>query len=1112
MISENYGRVVKQIHDCLGKQKQNIIMLQYSNDFSLAELKELSCFQEQKEHVSYLWHEFQYHEISGGYDPFLDIICNAFRTHGDGDFSHFLSECGVYVPHREVLESYYRDGRCSRKEMVLLDEVAYEQKRMTEALTNMLRKTAEYCPMVVVLNRFQLASISTMELVRELLNHPSANIGIVLGVNDKPRQEEKLLKCWDDILEILEDKGKIYHIGNSDRERAKSGETRTERTRDFESLYRKINNTAALLDYDQAFLFFRGIIRGTRFEEENISDEEKLQLYPLYARISILRGDFATALEIIHVLKKLKIAGQEDRITCVSEYYLAMCRMYQGKLGRSYSLARNAKKAADRAGWGEMALEAELLAVQTQMSGWYNFFFCLQDIDISPELLHRLEKEGYDNFLAHIYVYAYDNDPKIVAKSCRQETELIYFNRGVALAQKIGNEHLVYNAYQKNIMIADTYGYYQAAVYYLLQSYKFVTDKHSLECGRIYSALGYNFSALGRHRIAENYYHQAIHLFLERKLPEDIAEVYYNMSLGSIMKKDFAKAESRLQLCIRTVAKLRLNSLRVCNLTKLYGLMALVCILQKDRFGCQRYLDDCGQLLHNAGNEGREIEGNHDYARLDDEQFLYWFSSALLYQENADLKQAYTASQKAETFLEKAKSNQFYAYGIFYEKRMELLRQMNHMEQFAGAQNMLVQYAKRREDIWKDIAKQVSDQMHLWETPDIYEDEKQIEVLLKQEEMTRELRNSRRRMEFLYAWQKLIDVNDMDIENMVSNAMYTFLNQFGNDCALYIRYHGECTSVLYNDTSVEVTQEMLNGLKQAMHEYPQGFAVSKISGNFQRHLDIISYFGEEKVCSFAAVPFIKSGRLESVMITYVLMKENWHASMESYMINEDDLAIYQLLFRELGFSVNRIEAYEKIYEMNQKLSHVASTDMLTGLYNRTGLYNSLEDMMEKMKWYKKQFSIGLMFIDLDNFKYYNDTYGHNVGDIILISMANVFREIIGTRGIVSRYGGDEFLIVLEENRKEEMEKIACDIYRKLEEARGFDDAISRVLGYAVEVDAAHKISCSIGIAMNNNVQEEEDIHELIKKADDILYSIKKKRKGTYAFFDLDRGQQKDEVQ
>lgn len=1112
MISENFGRVVKQIYDCLGKQKHNIIMLQYSNDFSLAELKEASCLQEEKEHVSYLWHEFQYHEISSGYEPFLDIICNTFRTHGDGDFSHFLSECGVYVPHREVLESYYRDGKCRRKEMVLLDEVAYEQKRMTEALANMLRKAAEYCPMVVVINRFQLASKSTMELVRGLLDHPSANIGVVLGVNDKPRQEENLLKCWESILEILTDKNHIYHIGNSDRERKKRGEAKTGKSRDIESLYRKINNTAALLDFDQAFLFFRGIIRGTRFEEENIPDEEKMQLYPLYARVSILRGDFATALEIIYVLKKLKISGQEDRITCVSEYYLAMCRMYQGKLGRSYAHARNAKEAADRAGWEVMALEAELLAVQTQMSGWYNFFFCLQDIDISPELLRRLEKEGYDNFLAHIYVYAYDNDPKIVAKSCRHETELIYFNRGVALGQKIGNEHLVYNAYQKNIMIADTYGYYQAAVYYLLQSYQLIKDKHSLECGRIYSALGYNFSALGRHSIAENYYHQAIQLFLEKKLPEDIAEVYYNMSLGCIMKKEFAKAESGLQLCIKTVAKLRLNSLRVCNLTKLYGLMALVCILQKNRFGCQRYLEDCGQLLHNAGDESRGIEGNHDYARLDDEQFLYWFSSALLYQENADLKQAYASSQKAETFLEKAKSNQFYAYGIFYEKRMELLRQMNCMEQFSHAQNMIVQHAKRREDIWKDIARQVSDQMQLWETQNSCADENQIEVLLKQEEMTRELRSSRRRMEFLYAWQKLIDVKNMDIENMISNAMYTFLNQFGNDCALYVRYHRDSASVLYNDTGVKITQEMLTGIQQAMHEYSQGFAVSKISGNFQRHLDIISYFGEENVCSFAAVPFFNSGRLESVMVTYVLMKENWHASMESYMINEDDLAIYQLLFRELGFSVNRIEAYEKIYEINQKLSHVASTDMLTGLYNRTGFYNALEDLMEKMKWHKKQCSIGLMFIDLDNFKYYNDTYGHNVGDIILISMAGVFREIIGTRGIVSRYGGDEFLIVLEENRKEALEEIACAIYKKLEEARGFDEAISRVLGYTVEVDAAHKISCSIGIAMNNNIQEEEDIHELIKKADDILYSIKKTQKGTYAFFDLKQSQQQSEAQ
>lgn len=53
-----------------------------------------------------------------------------------------------------------------------------------------------------------------------------------------------------------------------------------------------------------------------------------------------------------------------------------------------------------------------------------------------------------------------------------------------------------------------------------------------------------------------------------------------------------------------------------------------------------------------------------------------------------------------------------------------------------------------------------------------------------------------------------------------------------------------------------------------------------------------------------------------------------------------------------------------------------------------------------------------MFIDLDNFKHYNDTYGHDVGDFVLIKMADIFTEVCGKDGFVCRYGGDEFLIFL----------------------------------------------------------------------------------------------------
>ena len=350
MICEHYRRVVEQVRSRLGKQEQNIVMVHYGDDFSIVPLEGMFCVSEDQNPVFDIWHEYQYYELPGGYEPFLDIIWRAFRMFGDGDFSGFLEQSGVYVPHREVLESYYRDGLCTRREMVLLDEVRYEQERMTKAICQMLLKTARYCPVLIVLNRFQLASRSTLELVRELLGHPCANIGVVLGVNEKPGQDESVLKCWEEITELLADSGHIYHIGSGDRERKSIGETENWMLRRFDDLYRKINNTAQLLDYDQAFLLFQEVVHRGRFGGEVIREDQKLQLYPLYARVAIGRGDFATALEAVHALRRLQIPGQEARITYFSEYYLAMCLCIRASLAKAICMPRRRPMRQNRRG------------------------------------------------------------------------------------------------------------------------------------------------------------------------------------------------------------------------------------------------------------------------------------------------------------------------------------------------------------------------------------------------------------------------------------------------------------------------------------------------------------------------------------------------------------------------------------------------------------------------------------------------------------------------------------------------------------------------------------------------------------------------------------------
>ena len=227
-----------------------------------------------------------------------------------------------------------------------------------------------------------------------------------------------------------------------------------------------------------------------------------------------------------------------------------------------------------------------------------NIFFCAQDIEISDKLIEKLNAYHYKNHLAHIYIYAYDNKPEIVAKAYRSEAFLIYFSKGVALAKEIGNEQLISIAYRKNIMIASTNGEYEVSLLYSIRTYEAMKDVDSVEGGRIYSGIAYNLCAMGENERAQSYYNKAIKILCKLRKPEDIAEVHYNMSLNCVMLGQYDKAQEYLTQCMKAIEKLHLNSLRVCNLSKLYGLFALVSILQGNRFNCERYLYSCRQFLN----------------------------------------------------------------------------------------------------------------------------------------------------------------------------------------------------------------------------------------------------------------------------------------------------------------------------------------------------------------------------------------------------------------------------------------------------------------------------------------------------------------------------------
>jgi diguanylate cyclase (GGDEF)-like protein/PAS domain S-box-containing protein len=173
----------------------------------------------------------------------------------------------------------------------------------------------------------------------------------------------------------------------------------------------------------------------------------------------------------------------------------------------------------------------------------------------------------------------------------------------------------------------------------------------------------------------------------------------------------------------------------------------------------------------------------------------------------------------------------------------------------------------------------------------------------------------------------------------------------------------------------------------------------------------------------------------------------------------------------------REEAHLRLYQM-------AHHDPLTGLPNRTLFYDTLGKTLSRAK--RKNWSVLVLYVDLDHFKTVNDTHGHAMGDVLLIEVGNRLLESVRVRDTVGRLGGDEFAVIL---ILEDPRNGSAVVARKIREAL----AVPFTLGsYELAMTA------SIGIASFPGDASEPEL--LIKYADTAMYQAKQKGRDTYCNF------------
>jgi diguanylate cyclase (GGDEF)-like protein len=279
---------------------------------------------------------------------------------------------------------------------------------------------------------------------------------------------------------------------------------------------------------------------------------------------------------------------------------------------------------------------------------------------------------------------------------------------------------------------------------------------------------------------------------------------------------------------------------------------------------------------------------------------------------------------------------------------------------------------------------------------------------------------------------------------------------------------------LYNNRTGDLTLRAHSGLSPDF-VFHDSWAVTPggLTDQLLRHDEILFIEDTEQV-DFFKNPLAVSEGIRSLICIPLVTKGSIHGVLylDDFMPRTFDKDRMKLISVLASFAAMAIE--------NAKLHHetcqMAITDALTGLYNRRYFEQELPQELERAHRYEQTF--GLLMIDVDNFKMFNDTYGHPMGDRVLATIATTIKKALRTVDFAFRYGGEELTVILPETSR----KSACQVAERIRE-QVVTDTI-KLMGAVLKTP----ITVSVGVACYPF--DGEDAVTLVTRADDLLYQAK----------------------
>ena len=1059
--SNIYSLLINEVE----KNTSSVFLLKTVNRFALEEIYKEKCLS--KNNSNYFYKNYYSSSLSEPYDPIISLIKK--HLFNEEIIEEAFSNINIYPSHRELLKNYLINGQTKRNEDVLHFDYKYEKNRLYLGLFNILNYISKDRTLIIFLDNLNLANYSTVLWIKWLLsNELESNFKIVASIDSYNYYNSDYQNEFDNLIQILQLKSLII-------------ETTKTHTIDFHSKFKPSNEFPITIEYAHNFFNLFALEEAIECYKKyyNLLKLKNSPLVDFSEVISylgdsyFLLNEFDTAQEYYESLLNIGLDIDDTYIRILATQKLSMLFIIKRKYTTAENLANQGYKLALKLSNDILIINSYFLIFLINEKAKYRT--TISHYNFEEDFIRLATKYNKKNMLAYFLTHTYNG----ISYASPDDEKITYYNQGHRLAAELDNQNCIISAHLKTALVYAVRGYYNISIQFYKKVEKLLIQmKDYFRLAQTYNGIGYYYLTSGDYVNANIYYDKALKNLKYSWNFDEICMTLINLGLNSLLACNYENAENCFDIFLSIVNELKIDRLRLSTLSRIYGII-----------GLNNYYLGNYYRLFSLLSKMKPVDSPTKRKYLeedDDEFFLYNFLQGLLLKSEGNFLESKKYFKRAEIHLNRLEGSLKCLYPKFSHEYYSLLISLGYTDAANKIKNNAIDFCiKNKYDFYLSLLKNGT-------TPYLFLENSTSHLqwvveAAKQQANIDNLNSKISEINFLNLFQENLSSSD-NLNTVKKLSIQLIENRFSLDYTLFISFDYSDDTIIKLSEEIIISDEKLTKLKNSFTNINTSFIISKKDSNCNI-LDTVGSILNIEIYSLVYIPITKDNEVKCFFLGITKISKNTLSN--EIILDSDNLRILNIAIKQLFETTQRIKGQEKLLS-------AANTDILTGLYNRQGFYNNIFSVISNAKSALSIINPFLIYIDLDNFKFYNDNFGHKIGDNVLKWFANILKSKITSYDMAIRYGGDEFILLLSNSDQKKCTTLIESIYEELNMKYGFKSEISSLLNKKIYIPKDKLLSFSTGI-INLSSKNNFNISELVDNADKAMYEAKKNGKSCYIF-------------